>query len=656
VTLPAPRLDDRSFQDIVDEAKRRIHRLAPDWTDHNVSDPGVALIELFAWMTEMILYRLNQVPDRLYLKFLELLGIERHGAVAATTDLLFRLTAPQPAAVRIPSGTQVASDRREDAEPVVFQTTAELQITPPTLVHCLTGSKEKVVDQSERLLLTGGAVTCFTSLTPGDAFYLGFEQSLAANLLRISLLTGTEGAGVDPNRPPLRWESWDGDEWAPAQVLEDTTLGLNVDDGGEVLLLLAAAQAPLALGQTRAHWLRCRLVEPSDGAPGYAKSPVIHKLEVVSVGGAAPAIHADTAPAEFLGISSGEPSQTFRVSRYPVLKREVTETVYLQLAGSETGGGSEQTWREVRHFGGAGAADPVFTWDSASGEVRFGPQVRLSNGLMRQYGAIPPADARVMVTGYRHGGGRRGNVSAGRLTVLRTSIPFVSGVTNLAHARNGVDAETVEDVKVRGPLSLRTSDRAVTAEDFERLAHEATEAVGRARCLPGDDGSVRVLIVPRTDRPAREVELDHLVLDQGLVGEVAGYLDQRRLVTTRVQLGEPRYLGVMVVAQVTPLLGLRPETVREAATEAVYQFLHPLHGGADGRGWPFGQALGDGDMHAVLRGVPGVGGVTRVLFFMVNLRSGEVDQKELQRITLPPDALVLSHKHQIVVSEGPGKP
>ena len=485
MTLPAPRLDDRSFQDIVDEAKRRIHRLAPDWTDHNVSDPGVALIELFAWMTEMILYRLNQVPDRLYLKFLELMGIERHGAVAATTDLLFRLTAPQPAVVRVPAGTQVASDRREDEEPVVFQTTAELQITPPTLVHCLTGSKQKVIDQTERLLLTGGAVTCFSSLTADDAFYLGFEHSLAANLLRLSVVTGTEGAGVDPLRPPLVWESWDGDEWAKAQVLSDTTLGLNVTEGGEVELLLAKEHAPLALGQTRAHWLRCRLVEPSGGAPGYAKSPVIHKLEVVSIGGAAAAIHADSAPAEFLGVSNGEPSQTFRVSRFPVLKRELTETVYLQLAGSEAGGGGEQTWREVAHFGGADADDLVFTWDSASGEVRFGPQVRQPDGVLRQYGAIPPADARIMVTGYRHGGGRRGNVSAGRLTVLRTSIPFVAGVTNLSHARNGVDAETVEDVKARAqPADLRPGCHRRGLRTARARGHRG----GRSGALPAGGG------------------------------------------------------------------------------------------------------------------------------------------------------------------------
>ena len=72
--LPAPNLDDRRFQDIVDEAKRLIPRYCPEWTNHNVSDPGVALIELFAWMSEMVLYRINQVPERLYVHFLNMVG------------------------------------------------------------------------------------------------------------------------------------------------------------------------------------------------------------------------------------------------------------------------------------------------------------------------------------------------------------------------------------------------------------------------------------------------------------------------------------------------------------------------------------------------------------------------------------------------------
>src|SRR6202049_2686177 len=94
--LVTPQLDDRRPQDIVDEAKTRIPRYCPEWTDHNVSDPGVTLIELFAWMTDIVLYRLNKVPDRDYLTFLELIGARPHPEVPASAELTFWLAAPQP--------------------------------------------------------------------------------------------------------------------------------------------------------------------------------------------------------------------------------------------------------------------------------------------------------------------------------------------------------------------------------------------------------------------------------------------------------------------------------------------------------------------------------------------------------------------------------
>jgi predicted phage baseplate assembly protein len=75
MSLAAPKLDDRTFQQLVDEAKKKIPHYTKEWTDHNVSDPGVTLIELFAWMTETMLYRLNRVPDLHYVKFMEMFGI-----------------------------------------------------------------------------------------------------------------------------------------------------------------------------------------------------------------------------------------------------------------------------------------------------------------------------------------------------------------------------------------------------------------------------------------------------------------------------------------------------------------------------------------------------------------------------------------------------
>ena len=109
--LPDPQLDDRRFQDIVNEAKSLIPRYCPEWTDHNVSDPGVTLIELFAWMTDLVLYRMNRVPEKNYLRFMDLLGMELKDAVPARTPITLRLSAPQPGPILIPRGTEVATVR-----------------------------------------------------------------------------------------------------------------------------------------------------------------------------------------------------------------------------------------------------------------------------------------------------------------------------------------------------------------------------------------------------------------------------------------------------------------------------------------------------------------------------------------------------------------
>src|SRR4051794_13214235 len=140
--LPTPALDDRTFQDIVDEAKRRIPRYTPEWTNHNLSDPGVALIELFAWMSEMVMFRLNQVPDRLFVHFLNMVGIEPFPPSAARAPITFWLSAVQPEPVLVHSGLQVSTvveNTTADIAPaVVFPPTEDLVIAPPVLQSALT--------------------------------------------------------------------------------------------------------------------------------------------------------------------------------------------------------------------------------------------------------------------------------------------------------------------------------------------------------------------------------------------------------------------------------------------------------------------------------------------------------------------------------------
>jgi predicted phage baseplate assembly protein len=652
VTLPAPRLDDRSFQDIVNECKKRIHRSCPEWTDHNVSDPGVALIELFAWMTEMILYRMNQVPDRLYVKFLELIGIELYGSASASTELLFKLTAPQPQPVPIPAGVEVSTEAVGDEEPIVFMTDEKLVIVPPTLVSCVTRSNEEYEDHTDDIRRGASRVVCFRSLQPGDAFYLGFSDGLASNLIRLHIVTGVEGAGVRPDAAPLSWETWTGESWESAELHSDTTDALNSPEGGDVTLLLNKRHSPVRIGPTRAYWLRCKLVEQQGDLPTYRRSPELISVAAVSLGGAVTARHAEVAPAELLGTSSGEPGQSFSVRRTPVLPRTESETV--RVVVPPPGGGREeresQLWREVEHFGYAGDSDQVFTWTSSTGEIRFGPQLLEPDGLGRQYGAIPPVDSQLFVTGYRHGGGRRGNVGSGRLSVLRTSIPFVQEVTNRAPASGGVDAESIENAKIRGPLTLRTGDRAVTTEDFERLTRQASPDVGRVRCVEPEPGKpVSLLLVPKVDIPPQSLTLQDLALRQPLVDTVTGYLEDRRLLTTTVRIDEPYYQGLKVVADVVAVAGIRAESIKAKAETALYEFINPVVGGPDRKGWPFGRSLYDSDIHRLLGSVPGVAAVRRVYFYQANMRTGDIVDRELQRIALPPDALVMSYEHDVKV-------
>jgi len=649
MVLPAPNLDDRRFQDIVDEAKRLIPRYCPEWTNHNLADPGVALIELFAWMSEMILFRLNQVPDRLYVRFLDLVGIEPFPPSVARVDLTFWLSTVLDHPVVVPAGTEVATTAvSTGGEEVLFSTAEDLVVAPPKLFAARTGkagNDQYFVDVWDDLRYAGAEATCFTSdpLTPGDALYLGFEDSVAGNAIRLTIAATIEGIGVDPNDPPLAWDGWAGEAWAPLRVHADTTGGLNRD--GFITLLVPLGMQPLSIGGTRAFWLRARLTDLHPGQPGYRASPRVGSVRAESLGGTVAAEHARVVGPETLGRSDGRPGQSFTVARAPVLPRRDDERVR-----TVTAGGSE-TWTEVDDFSASGAGDRHFVWDGATGTAHFGPAVRYSDGQERQHGATPPDGAEIVVDRYRHGGGAVGNVGAGTLTVLRTTVAFVDRVGNDLPAIGGVDAETVRNAKVRGPLTLRTGQRAVTVRDFERLTLESSAAVARARCLAPTQPAapVRVLVVPHVRREAENQQLDDFALSDPLIAQIRDHLDERRILGTAVEIGTPFYQGVTVAALVHALPGRPAGLVRQRALELLFRYVNPLVGGPDGNGWPFDTDLNAAPLAQLLEGVEGVERVDEVLLFEYDLRSGGRYGAGRELIRLDRQSLFLSAGHQVVV-------
>ncbi len=649
MALEPPNLDDRRFQDIVDEMKRMIPRFTPEWTNHNVADPGVALIELFAWMSEMVLYRVNQVPDRLYTHFLNLVGVQPFPPSVARTHLTFWLSAPAAQDIVVPEGTEVSTVPGVDEEPVVFTTERAGVVRPPALVAARTGRSDvaRTTDVWEDLSLPGAMVTCFGSapVAAGDEFYLGMDTSLAGYGVRLDIVAHAEGVGIDPASPPVAWEVWTGTAWVPASVQSDSTGGLNKQ--GSVVLMMPQQHEQLVLDGVSAYWLRLRLLPVMPGQPTYQASPQLSSVAVRVVAVTVPAEHARRVPGEAVGRSVGVPGQVFQVSHSPVAARRPEEQV---IVTDHTG---DHVWSEVVDFGESGPRDRHVVWDSVTGELRFGPLIRQPDGTRLQCGAVPADGAQIRVSGYRTGAGADGNVGARTLTVLRSAIPFVALVSNLGPGTGGVDAETPDEAKIRGPLTLRTGNRAVTARDFEQIALQSSVEVARARCLPADgsgNGSVVVLVIPQVRGQLTEHRIDDFGLSSGLWQTVASALDKARLVGVRVEVGTPFYQGVSVAVLLRAAAGRPMEMVRQRVIEAISRFTHPLHGGHDGEGWPFGMSLNVTSVAQVIEGVDGVLGVDELQLFEYDLRTRQRVGQGREAIELPPRAVFLAADNRVVVT------
>ncbi len=664
MALPKPKLDDRQFQDIVDEAKKRIPHFSKEWTDHNVSDPGVTLIELFAWMTDIILYRLNQVPDLHFISFMDMLGIKLREPVPAKAPVTFWLSQPQPTFVVIPAGTEVASTQTETERSIVFTTDKDLRIEPPEWVSVNSralgsdGKNRQYREQSTRRLEAGfGGFEIFSSVPQiDDALYFGFANDLSHHILGLDMdFDPAGGAGIDPTMPPYIWEASSGrsdNRWNTCDMELDTTKGMNT--AGRVLIHIPE-MGKYEFGKGNQYWIRARIREIADhekrdGMRPYEKTPWLRKAVLATWGGAVNATHAQKVSNEFLGQSDGTPGQTFTLQFSPVLKRTAKETLVVQVENEPI-----QIWTEATDFADADAHARQYVLDGNSGVLRLGPAVRQQDGTIKLYGAIPPRYANLVFQQYHYGGGQEGNVQTGILNTLKTGIPFVAKVNNREPAWGGLDAETLESAMMRVPALLRSRERAVTESDFEFLAMQALPAaIGRVKCLqpkPSETGRVAagqvfVLVIPRVANPQRYVSPEQLELNAVDVQRLQAYLDERRLITTRLDIRPPAYYWVACKVQLRANPGVDQAEVEAEALTRLYRFLNPLTGGPDGKGWPFGRDLFTSDVYQCLQGMGNVQFIRGVEMFKAQ-PGGSAQGSPVESMEVITHGVIASGIHEI---------
>lgn len=704
MALPVPNLDDLQFQrDLVDEARLRIIRYCPEWTEYNVSDPGITLIELFAWMTELMVYRLNKVPDMNYVKFLDMIGVELMSAAAADAELTFRLSAPFPLSEEsttqaiVPSGLEVATNAIGEAPDVVFTTIEPLVIAGPILSQ-LRGEdfhKNYLPRLDVELFYPFGAGRPET----GSTFYLGFEDSnsIAGNILRLVFTCErTEAVGIRREDPPLVWEVSMGDgvwEEILPSVMEgekDTTGGLN-NENGEITFYLPRAAHPDQVYGRRAYWVRCRFEQRRPEQGRYTESPRIRSVEAFTLGATTSATNAVFVYFEELGTSNGDPAQSYQLSYFPVLDLADDETV--EVEEMRDGALVYVPWTRVEDFSKSDRFDRHFVLETATGQIQFGPSVRQPDGSVRQYGRVPEIGRHVRVTKYRFGGGIAGNVAAGRISIMRSAVPYIDRVINMRRAVGGRDQETLDEAKERAKREMRAQYRAVTAEDFENLALSSGREVMRVKCLAPSTtdstlppGMVELLVVPAVADAVMAGDLSRLQLSDRLITRVQQYLDEYRLLTTMLRVREPKFVGVQIRAEVVASDYMRPEIVVGRVVEVLRQYLSPLAPVGENllpegvvepnwQGWPFGRSLYVAELFSVIQQVPGVKHVLDVQIrqrpvlpskespplgqledFATNSANGNGEDPTLNLVTgkmlqITPDAVLCSLNHEVELVE-----
>lgn len=669
--ISPPALDDRSFDDLVEELLTRIPAHTPEWTNPRLGDPGRTLVELFAWLTDTLLYRANLIPERQRLAFLRLLGEQMRPAVAARG--LVGLTVDDDkntASVYLREGAQVKGGPN-------FETVAETTVLPVSgEVYCkraLTSEEEREMDAVVAGLKEiyevgdGGVPYVTTAVFPGGAADPGgfdlIEQTVD-KCLWIALLAPT-GALVNAVKETLGRNSQGGQQLlsigvmpaievpalfeevsasAPVPHVWEISTGRELGDDAEYLTLDVASDT--TDGLVRRGVVRLALPSKNDiGAlpndvrlspnAGFGDRPprlddekraarlvawvrlrpvvLLQRLALSWAGLNAVEIdQRQTVTARIVGQSDGTADQLVQLPAASV------EPATLQLQVEERGLGY-QTWRRVEDLALAGRDEAVYSLDAEAGTVRFGDGAR---------GRVPDTGARIRVARMRAGGGRAGNLPPGTIKDISGVAQDGAGVPppklkvlqSLA-TEGGDEAETLAAAEQRIPALLRHRDRSVTKEDYQRLAAETPGVhVGRVEVLPhfkphqrrqNVPGVVSVMALPY--KPAAAAPNPRP--DRPFIETIFNYLDRRRPLTTELYVIGCEYIALGLSVGVTLRDGFGRDTVTNAVREALRLYLWPLAPGGGGAGWPLGRGVRDRELEVVVARIAGVDGVSGVNLF-----------------------------------------
>jgi len=667
--LPLPDLDDRRFDDLVAELQARLAAQVPDMAPLAPGDPVHALVDLFAWLAESVIYRANRIPERQRRAFLNLLKIPLRPARPARGLVSIDAVAADGRGGLPPL---VHSETALAAGQVAFSTVGEVQPMPLALRILVKRTLDAAALTAQGITLAqlrdqyGVEPAAFrpVTLVPGTdaltlqgtqdgAFHLALclpkplgaaaaervRQQIADQVLNIGLAPLADVDGDLATTLPARALQWDLAWWPQPESQPTVMRWLPLEP-------VPGADGDTSRGGRQAGVVRLRL--PREAT--LLRVPPAIDPQWTGMGDAPPEPPADIQPTqvvcwlrlrcpaepslalghiavnavrvvgqgvvrdEMIGVGTGQPDQAMALSQ-----RDVDASSLRLEVQSATG---FEAWRVVEQFAGEAPDAPVFTLDAASGEVRFGDGIR---------GRRPPANARVRAAFYRHGGGSAGNLPAGRIG------PLPGGRVALRHewpTRGGVDAETVAEAEHRIPAFLNHRERAVTAEDFSVLARDnPLNPVARADAVAGFfpgasllavrrnvPGVVSVFVLPPAPLALAAAPRPRA----GLLTDVHAWLAPRCVIGCELYVLAPQYVRIAVAVALEVVDPATTQTVVAEVQQALLRYLWALPpGGPRGEGWPRGRAVEINELRTQAGRVAGVEAVNGLRLFIEDAKPGQ---------------------------------
>jgi hypothetical protein len=571
LSLPKPNLDDKTFSQLVEEAIKLIPKYAPEWTDHNASDPGITLVELFAWLTEIMLYRINLVTDEHRLKYLKLLGVRPTAPIPAKVDITFE------------SGSETFLEKDKISlsalvydEKIPFELDENINITNAKLekivVDELTGIYDRTnasaKEQKDLYFAPFG-------LNPQKecSLYLGFDKA-PDKLSFMCYLYDKDLKGIgehgneiehDFKNAKFKWQKSNEAGWKDVSYEKDGTKGfkksgrftfnkLNNDWG----------KTKIKGFDYELYWLRCVVEEYNMEYPPRIETIILNTVS---------ATEGQTIKDEKIGKGDGLPYQTFTLKKNkPVLDK----TLILKVDDKV----DDMEWEEVDDFDGSKPEDKHFLLNREKGEISFG------DGF---HGCIPSVDSELSAVRYRIGGGKEGNIKS------EESWDVIGNANcstiNYKPASGGSDVETIEEASLRLLRDMKVPYTAVTSEDFEYIAVNTPGLrVAKAKAITIQENkkkiAVDVVVIPYTFLESLDKPPDPSV---GFVKAICDHLNKHRLLGTEIKVMGPLYVKVSVTLTVVASKGFNEESLRAKIIEAINNFLHPVKGGENGKGWIIGR-------------------------------------------------------------------